>query len=91
MPKTLDAVYNPKESNAWKPVEEGEYPAHITTLDTREVNTKAGPSIVINMQYKIASEVEEWNQTLVEVGGYSYRIACQGNIVPIREREIQTE
>ena len=52
MPKTLDAVYNPKESNAWRPVEEGEYPAHITTLDTREVNTKAGPAIVINMQYK---------------------------------------
>jgi len=82
MPKTLDAVYNPKESNAWKPVEEGEYPAHITTLDTREVNTKAGPAIVINMQYKIASEVEECTQPLFEMDGYNYATDSQGNIIP---------
>ena len=44
MPKEIDAIYNPTEQ--WKPIEEGEYPAHVTSLSTREVNTKAGPAIV---------------------------------------------
>ena len=41
MPKEIEAIYNP--SDVWKPVEEGEYPAHVTTLSTREV-TWAGYS-----------------------------------------------
>lgn len=82
MPKTIDAVYNPADSNAWKPVEEGEYPAHITTLDTREVNTKAGPAIVVNMQYKIAPEVEECTQPLYEMDGYNYITDSNGDLVP---------
>lgn len=82
MPKTIDAVYNPANSNAWKPVEEGEYPAHITTLDTREVNTKAGPAIVVNMQYKIAPEVEECTQPLYEMDEYNYVTDSNGDLVP---------
>jgi hypothetical protein len=82
MPKTIDAVYNPANSNAWKPVEEGEYPAHITSLDTREVNTKAGPAIVVNMQYKIAPEVEECTQPLYEMDGYNYVADSNGDLVP---------
>ena len=27
MPKEIEAIYNP--SDVWKPVEEGEYPAHL--------------------------------------------------------------
>ena len=82
MPKTIDAVYNPANSNAWKPVEEGEYPAHITTLDTREVNTKAGPAIVVNMQYKIAPEVKECTQPLYEMDEYNYVTDSNGDLVP---------
>lgn len=82
MPKTIDAIYNPANSNAWKPVEEGEYPAHITSLDTREVNTKAGPAIVVNMQYKIAPEVGEYTQPLYEMDGYNYITDSNGDLVP---------
>tara|TARA_R110000796_G_scaffold90152_5_gene193869 strand:- start:6395 stop:7027 length:633 start_codon:yes stop_codon:yes gene_type:complete len=70
MPKEIEAIYNP--SDVWKPVEEGEYPAHVTTLSTREVNTKAGPAIVVNMEYKIAEEVSECKQSLYEMDGYNY-------------------
>lgn len=82
MPKTINAIYNPANSNAWKPVEEGEYPAHITSLDTREVNTKAGPAIVVNMQYKIAPEVGEYTQPLYEMDGYNYITDSNGDLVP---------
>ena len=60
MPKEIDAIYNPSEQ--WRPIEEGEYPAHITSLSTRDVNTKAGPVIVVNMEYKVAPEVSECKQ-----------------------------
>ena len=70
MPKEIDAIYNPTEQ--WKPIEEGEYPAHVTSLSTREVNTKAGPAIVVNMEYKVAPEVSECKQELYEMDGYDY-------------------
>ena len=75
MPKEIDAIYNPTEQ--WKPIEEGEYPAHITSLSTREVNTKAGPSIVVNMEYK---------QELYEMEGYDY-VLNDGNKVHIRDKD----
>ena len=82
MPKEIDAIYNP--SDVWKPVEEGEYPAHVTTLSTREVNTKAGPAIVVNMEYKIAEEVSECKQDLYEMNGYDY-VMKNENKVPIMD------
>lgn len=82
MPKEINAIYNPSENNSWKPVEEGEYPAHITTLNSREVPTKAGPAIVVNMQYKIAPEVKECNQPLYEMDGYDYIKNSNGELIP---------
>ena len=39
MPKQLDAIFNPSEQ--WRPVEEGTYPAHVSSLSIREgINTK---------------------------------------------------
>jgi len=82
MAKEIDAIYNPSENNSWKPVEEGVYPAHITTLNSREVPTKAGPAIVVNMQYKIAPEVKECNQPLYEMDGYDYIKNSNGELIP---------
>ena len=54
MAKPIDAIFDP--NSTWKPIEEGEYPAHIKSLTTKEVNTKAGEAIVVNMTYKVADE-----------------------------------
>ena len=70
MAKKLDAIFNPSEQ--WRPVEEGTYPAHINKLSTREVPTKAGDAIVVNMEYKIATEVSESFQEVFEMEGYEY-------------------
>ena len=55
MAKALDAIFDP--SQQWVPIQEGTYPAHIASLSTKEVNTRAGEAIVVNMTYKVAPEV----------------------------------
>jgi hypothetical protein len=77
MPKEIDAIYNPSEQ--WRPVEEGTYPAHISSLSTKERNTKAGEAIIVNMEYKIAPEVEECFQEVFEMEGYEYVKDKDGN------------
>ena len=78
MPKEIDAIYNPSEQ--WRPVEEGTYPAHVSKLSIREnVNTKAGEAIVVNMEYKIAPEVEECFQQVFQMEGYEYVKDKDGN------------
>ena len=52
MAKTLDATFDP--SDKWMPIEEGTYPAHIKSLSTKEMNTRAGEAIIVNMEYKVA-------------------------------------
>ena len=84
MPKEIDAIYNPSEQ--WRPTEEGEYPAHVVSLSTREVNTKAGPAIVVNMEYKVAPEVSECKQELFAMAGYDYVIE-NGNKVNILDKD----
>ena len=39
MAKTLEATYD--SNSKWSPIEEGTYPAHIMSLSTREMNTRA--------------------------------------------------
>ena len=78
MPKQLDAIFNPSEQ--WRPVEEGTYPAHVSKLSIREgVPTKAGEAIVVNMEYKIAPEVEECFQQVFQMEGYEYVKDKDGN------------
>ena len=64
------AVYDPNDRP--KRVEEGIYPAHIASLTTKDVNTKAGQAIVVNMTYKIADEVADQNQLMWEMDGFKY-------------------
>ena len=57
--KEIDAVFDP--ASTWKPIEEGTYPAHIKSLNTKEVMTKkAGPAIVVNMTYVVADEAADY-------------------------------
>ena len=81
MAKSLDAIFDP--SKQWIPTEEGTYPAHIATLSTKEVNTRAGEAIVVNMTYKVAPEVSEITQMLWEMDGYKYKKDEKGNKIPV--------
>jgi len=81
MPKALDATFEP--GSQWRPVEEGVYPAHIASLSTKEVNTRAGEAIVVNMTYKVADEVDEMTQPLWEMDGYNYLKDKSGDKIPI--------
>ena len=79
--KSIDAVYDP--DSTWKPIEEGEYPAHIKTLNTKEVNTKAGEAIVVNMTYKVADEAADLEQLVYEMDGYKYKRDQDNNRIPV--------
>ena len=81
MAKTLDATYDP--SNKWTPIEEGTYPAHITSLTTKEMNTRAGEAIIVNMTYKVNEAVEKVEQPVWEMDGYNYVKDSSGNRIPV--------
>ena len=82
MAKALDAIFAP--SQQWGPTQEGTYPAHVTSLTSKEVNTRAGEAIVVNMTYKVAPEVSEVTQPVWEMDGYNYKKDPQtGNKIPV--------
>ena len=81
MAKTLDAIFDP--TSQFVPITEGTYPAHIISLVSKEVNTRAGAAIVVNMQYKVADEVQEMEQALYEMDGYDYKTNSSGDRIPV--------
>ena len=81
MAKEINAVYDP--NSTWKPIEEGVYPAHVKSLETKEVNTRAGEAIVVNMRYKVADEVAGYTQPVWEMDGYEYVTDKDNNKVPV--------
>jgi hypothetical protein len=81
MAKALDAIFDP--SQQWVPTQEGTYPAHIASLSTKEVNTRAGEAIVVNMTYKVAPEVVEVTQPVWEMDGYNYKRDENGERIPV--------
>tara|TARA_R110002167_G_scaffold264903_1_gene471611 strand:+ start:249 stop:821 length:573 start_codon:yes stop_codon:yes gene_type:complete len=64
-------------------MQEGTYPAHIASLQTKEVNTRAGEAIVVNMTYKVAPEVVEVTQPVWEMDGYNYKRDGDGERIPV--------
>ena len=86
MAKALDAIFDPSEVKQWLPIEEGSYPDHITSLTTKELNTRAGEAIVVNMTYKIAPEVVDCNQLLWEMDEYKYKKDSSGNKIPVMNK-----
>ena len=91
MAKTLDAVFDSTKANTWLPTEEGVYPAHITSLSTKELNTRAGEAIVVNMTYKVAPEVADQEQLVWEMDGYDYKKDSSGNKIPVMNGEGQAK
>jgi len=81
MAKALDAIFDP--SQQWVPTQEGTYPAHIASLSTKEVNTRAGEAIVVNMTYKVAPEVITVTQPVWEMDGYNYKRDESGERIPV--------
>jgi hypothetical protein len=81
MAKALDATFDP--SQQWVPTEEGTYPAHVVSLSTKEVNTRAGEAIVVNMTYKVAPEVVDVKQKVWEMDGYNYKRDSSGERIPV--------
>jgi len=81
MAKTLDATFDP--SDKWMPIEEGTYPAHIKSLSTKEMNTRAGEAIIVNMEYKVADEVSSSTQDVWKMDGYKYQKDTDGNRIPV--------
>jgi len=75
------AVYDPDDRP--KRVEEGVYPAHISSLETKDVNTRAGQAIVVNMTYKVADEVADQNQPMWEMDGFKYVLDEDKNKIPV--------
>ena len=75
------AVYDPDDKP--KRVEEGVYPAHIASLQTKDVNTRAGQAIVVNMTYKVADEVADQNQPMWEMDGFKYVLDEDKNKIPV--------
>ena len=70
MTKAINATYDP--SKKWKPIEEGSYPAHVKSISSREINTRAGEAIVVNMKYKIADEVTKTTQPVWQSNNEGY-------------------
>ena len=81
MAKALDAIFDP--SQQWVPIQEGTYPAHIASLTTKEVNTRAGEAIIVNMTYKVAPEVVDVKQPVWEMDGYKYKRDQKGERIPV--------
>tara|TARA_Y100001973_G_C5171572_1_gene319381 strand:- start:558 stop:1175 length:618 start_codon:yes stop_codon:yes gene_type:complete len=78
------AVYNPSDKP--KKIQEGKYPGHISHIETKEMNTKAGPAIIVNMKFKTAEEVSEQNQSVWELDGFEYVTDDNGKKVPVLDK-----
>ena len=83
------AVYDPDDKP--KRVEEGIYPAHIASLSTKDINTRAGQAIVVNMTYKVADEVADQNQLVWEMDGFKYVLDDDKEKIPVMNGGKQAE
>ena len=84
--KELDAKYDPTQ-NPFTPIEAGFYPAHVSGFSTREVKTKVGDAIVVNMTYQIADEAGEMTQIVYEMEGYEYKLDKDNKQIPIKDKD----
>ena len=84
--KELDAKYDPTKSQ-FTPIVTGFYPAHVSGYSTREVKTKVGDAIVINLTYQIADEAGDKTQLMYEMDGYEYKLDDNGNKVVVKDKD----
>ena len=55
--KDVGATFD-KSKSSFLPIEAGTYPAHVSGVWEREIDTKVGKAIVINMSYVVAVAVD---------------------------------
>tara|TARA_R110002020_G_scaffold181370_3_gene376264 strand:+ start:8683 stop:9336 length:654 start_codon:yes stop_codon:yes gene_type:complete len=82
--RELDVTFNEKENAGFKPILQGEYPAHITSFESRDLNTKAGKATVFNLRYTVSEEVAKMEQTLYEMDGYNIAVDDNGRQIVIK-------
>jgi len=82
----IDATYNPSK-NPYTPIEPGFYPAHVTGFGTREVKTKVGDAIVVNLTYEIAEQAGELSQIIYEMDGYNYRLDSMDDRITVTDKD----
>ena len=82
----IDATYNPSK-NPYTPIEPGFYPAHVTGFGTREVKTKVGDAIVVNLTYEIAEQAGELSQIIYEMDGYNYRLDSMDDRIAVTDKD----
>ena len=83
--KSIDVTFNEKDSTGFKPILQGEYPAHITSFESRDLNTKAGKATVFNLKYTVSEEVANLEQTVYEMDGYNIAVDDKGHQVVIKD------
>ena len=88
--KELDATYDPTK-NPFTPIEPGFYPAHVVSFGTRDVNTKVGEAIVINMTYEIAEEAGDLTQIVFEMDGFEYKTDNNGDKIVLKNNKGATQ
>jgi hypothetical protein len=84
--KELDAKYDPTQSN-FTPIVAGFYPAHVSGYSTREVKTKVGDAIVINLTYTIAEEAGAKEQLMYQMDGYEHVLDSKGNKKVVKDED----
>ncbi len=82
--KDVGATFD-KSKQSYLPIEAGKYPAHISSVYERELNTKAGKAIVVNMSYDIAEDVSNVTQPVFQMDGYEYALDSSNNKIPVME------
>ena len=82
----IDATYNPSK-NPYTPIEPGFYPAHVTGFGTREVKTKVGDAIVVNLTYEIAEQAGELSQIIYEMDGYNYKLDSMDDRIAVTDKD----
>jgi len=80
--RTSKATFDPAQSQ-FIPIESGTYPAHITGITEREVNTKVGQATVFNLTYKVADEAGKIQQSVWEMDGFEYKTDKSGAKIPV--------
>jgi len=88
--KEIDATYDPTK-NPFTPIEPGSYPAHIIDYNTREVKTKVGDAIVINLTYEVAEEAGELVQICYEMDGFNYKLDGSNNKIAMKDADDKTK
>ena len=85
--KDIDVTFNESENSGFKPILTGNYPAHITYFESKDLDTRAGKATVFNMKYTVSEEVAQLQQTVYEMNGYEIAVDDNGKQIVIKHED----